>query len=648
MLNLLRRSGLLLFWLLISTIPANAQSSPQATLSPPNTETFPLIQTFLDVHKADGSFIHGLQADDLRVLEDGRPVTIGELTELRPGVQVVFAVNPGDSFTIRNSQGLSRYDFIYDALKSWAAARQGSTVDDLSLIVTTGPGRSHTTDSAEILSALDSFRIDSASPNPSLDTLSQALDVALDPTPRAGMERAILFITSPLTGDLASGVQDLITRAQQGRARIYIWYIATPDLLETPASKQLQELASQTNGEFLSFSDIDRLPSPETFLNKLRDIYLLRYETPSGSGGVHRLVVEIQISDGQIVTPELEYELILLPPDPAFISPVAEIARQVPKQGSVEFWEQTGVSDLLPKEHQLQVLVDFPDGRIRPLMLTRLYIDGQVVAENTVPPFDRFTWNLSTYTTTERHVLQVEALDSLGLIGRSIETPVQVIVELPSANPLVLIIRKAPMAIGLVIMLSAALSLLVLIVSGKIRPHPLRVPAGFRYSRRKQDEIKASQAAQDRQAVLQVETDGRRFSGWVSRLHWPQRRLAQQAYAYLIPIPETDSAASETPITIDSSEITLGSDRNQAVLVFDDPSVDALHARLTRYDDEKFLLADQGSISGTWLNYSPVTREGMPVQHGDIIHIGRVGFQFKLRKPRHTRKLAVIHVVPLD
>ncbi|MGW8251799.1 MAG: FHA domain-containing protein, partial [Anaerolineales bacterium] len=564
--------------------------------------------------------------------------------ELRPGVQVVFAINPGDSFTIRNSQGLSRYDFIYNALNNWADARQGSTVDDLSLIVTTGPVRSHTVDPAEMLSALDSFQIDSASANPSLDTLSQALDVALDPTPRVGMERAILFITSPMAGDMESGVQDLVTRARQQQVRIYIWFIGSPELLETPASKQLQELAAQTNGAFLSFADIDQLPSPETFLGRLRDIYLLTYETSSSTGGVRRLKAEIQNGDEQIVTPELEYELILIPPDPAFISPVAEIARQVPEQGSVEFWEQAGAADLLPKEHPLQVLVDFPDGRTRPLVLTRLYVDGQVVAENTAPPFDWFTWDLTAYTTSGRHILQVEAVDSLGLTGTSIETPVQVTVALPGASPLVMLIRKAPLAIGLVIVLSAALSLLVLIVGGKIKPRPLRVPAGFRYNRKKQADRKASQTPQEQQAVLQAEMDGRRFSGWVSRLHWPQRRLAQQAYAYLIPIAEADSGVPETPITIDSNEITLGSDRNQAVLVFDDLSVEALHARLTRFDDEKFVLADQGSVSGTWLNYSPVTREGLPVQHGDIIHIGRVGFQFKLRKPRHTRKPVVVRI----
>lgn len=648
MFNHLRWLGLILMCMLLVPVrAANAQTSTSATLSPPNTDSFPQIQVFLDVHREDGSFVHGLQAADLRVMEDGQLVEISEFSELRSGVQAVFVVNPGDSFTVRNSQGLSRFDYISSALRSWAASRRGSTVDDLSLVVTSGPGRSHTTDATEILASLDSYQIDSATLSPGLDSLSQALDVALDPVPRAGMERAILFITAPLQGDLSSSVQDLVTRAQQQGVRIYVWYIAPEDVLETPAARQLQELAALTGGDYLSFSDIDQLPTPEGFLNKLRDIYLLSYETPSGTGGVHSVMVEIQNGDAVIATPEMEYNLDLQPPDPAFISPVAEIDRRISEDRARDIWVQAGLADLEPDEHPLQLLIDFPDGRLRPLTLTRLYVDGMVVAENTAPPFDRFTWDLSTYTTTARHVLQVEALDSLGLSGISIETPVEVKVELPGANPLILLIRKAPLAVGLLVLLSGALVLLALIVSGKIKPHPLRVPAGFRYSRRrKQEQSDTAQVAPESRPTLRAESDMRRFSGWVSRLHWPQRRLTQQAYAYLIPIPEAESTTPETPISIDSSEITLGSDRNQAVLAFDDPSVEALHARLTRIEDETFLLADQGSVAGTWINYQPVTRDGTSVQHGDIIHIGRVGFQFKLRNPRHLRRPVVTRAEP--
>lgn len=634
----LRCLAVLLAGWLVSAPLIYAQTPNSATLFPPDTTSFPKIQVFLDVHDADGSFVHGLEPADVRLLEDNNQVQIEEFSELRPGVQAVLALNPGDSFTIRNSQGKSRYDAIYQTLENWLISRRGSTVDDLSFLAASGPERTHTKNPEELLAELQSFQLQQPVANPNLDVLSQALDVVTDETPRPGMERAILFVTSPLSGDPTQGLQELIGRAIQQRVRIYVWYIASSDMLDSPQVDQLMDLAAQTGGSYFAFSADETIPSPEAYLNGLRDIYRLVYSTQIASAGSHQLVVEIKDGNEQITTPVLEYSFDLQPPDPAFISPVAKITRQVADSGSQNLFQQLNNDDLLPDEHPLQVLIDFPDGRIRPLVATRLYIDGQVVAENTQPPFDQFTWNLNDYNSTARHLLQVEAVDSLGLVGKSIETPVEVVIELPGASPLAYLMQNAPAMIALVIVFSGAIVFLVLIVSGKIRPRSLSRPAGFKRARRPKSRQAVQPNAATQQAILRVEADGRRFSGWVSRLHWPQRRLAPQALAYLVPLPGLDESARESPISIDANEVTLGSDKNQAVLVFDDPSVDALHARLTRGDDGSYLLADQDSIAGTWVNYTPIDRNGARLQHGDAIHIGRVGFQFKVRDAALIRK----------
>ncbi len=634
--------GVLLVGWLVTAPVIYAQTPNSATLFPPDTTSFPQIQVFLDIHNADGSFAHGLKPDDVRLLEDDRQVQIEEFSELLPGVQTVLAINPGESFTTRNSRAVSRFDTLRQALESWLVSRRGSTVDDLSLIVASGPERTHTNRTDDVLADLQSFQLEQPVDNPSLDILSQALDVASDETPRPGMERAILFITSPLAGDPASGLQELIGRAIEQRVRIYIWYISSGYTFESLQADQLEDLAAQTGGSFLAFSAEETIPSPEIFLNGLRNIYRLIYTTQIASAGNHRLAVEIQNGDRLITTPVLEYSFDLQPPDPAFISPVAQITRQVEESESQGLLQQLDATDLLPKEHPLQVLIDFPDGRTRSLVATRLYVDGELVAEHTRPPFDQFTWDLSEYGSSGRHLLQVEAVDSLGMVGKSIETPVDVIVELPAANLLVSVVQNAPALLGVIVVLSGAIMFLVLIVTGKIRPHALTRPAGFRRARRQNGKQVVQQDVPVQQAILRVEADGRRFSGWVSRLHWPQRRLAPQALAYLVPLPGSDETTSASPISIDANEVTLGSDKNLAVLAFDDPSVDGLHARLTRGEDDSFLLADQGSIAGTWINYTPVDRSGTRLHHGDTIYIGRVGFQFKVRDPALNRKPVII------
>jgi len=82
-----------------------------------------------------------LQASDCEPKRDespGCPERIYRACIRRPGR---LCDKSGDSFTIRNSQGNTRYDFIAAALANWAQARLGSTVDDISLLITGGPAR---------------------------------------------------------------------------------------------------------------------------------------------------------------------------------------------------------------------------------------------------------------------------------------------------------------------------------------------------------------------------------------------------------------------------------------------------------------------------------------------------------------------------
>ena len=78
----------------------------------------------------------------------------------------------------------------------------------------------------------------------------------------------------------------------------------------------------------------------------------------------------------------------------------------------------------LPTQQPIDIIVEFPDGRTRPLVSTTLFVDGQKVAENTAEPFNHFTWDLSGYATSGQHILSVEAVDSLGLSKISLGVPV--------------------------------------------------------------------------------------------------------------------------------------------------------------------------------------------------------------------------------
>ncbi|HEY47870.1 MAG TPA: FHA domain-containing protein [Anaerolineae bacterium] len=101
--------------------------------------------------------------------------------------------------------------------------------------------------------------------------------------------------------------------------------------------------------------------------------------------------------------------------------------------------------------------------------------------------------------------------------------------------------------------------------------------------------------------------------------------------AYLIPINTEGHEGELIPLT--GVEFIFGSDPSMTSAPLLDPSVAGIHARLTRQAAGDYLLRDQGSIAGTWINYELVSDEGYLLKHGDIIHIGRQVFRFRLPTP---------------
>ena len=58
-----------------------------------------------------------------------------------------------------------------------------------------------------------------------------------------------------------------------------------------------------------------------------------------------------------------------------------------------------------------------------------------------------------------------------------------------------------------------------------------------------------------------------------------------------------------------------------------------MHARLIRQAAGDYLLRDQGSVAGTWVNFELVPDEGRHLKHGDLIYVGRARFRFRLPTP---------------
>ena len=632
---------LLLLCLALISSPVSAQSGIVARLSAPQAGAFPRLTAYLDLHNAQGEFVDNLQASQVTVLEGEQEIPVIALDKLHPGVQVVVAINPGSSFAIRNAQAISRYDILKGALAEWANSRQGSTIDDWSYLITNGSAVSHTSDPAQWLDGLESDQTDTRTAQPSLDTLARAVVLASDPTNRPGMGRAVLFITAPLEGQLDQALKDISDQAIQQGVHIFIWMVASSGAMITQSAQKLLTLVSFTGGQAFVFSGDEAVPSPEDYLEGLRSIYQIAYVSKASNSGEHQFAVQVQLDTGPVQSNLVSFEVDLQPPQPAFISPPISIDRRIPNTGDktqdLADTRSNKPDDLLiPRDLTLQVVFDFPDGRMRDLSHSALLVDGAIVAQNQAPPFDRFTWDLSGYTVNGLHKLQVQTTDVLGLTGASIEVPVQITVERPESDPMFTVKRNLPIISGLIVLLSGSLLFLVLIMGGVLHPGAQRAARAS---------LKKTPPTQP--IYIEDEIAALHKTSWRSRLLGrSQHQEALRALAFLKPISDADHPIDSPPLPITSEEVLLGSDPHRATLVLDDPCIEGFHARLIHEGEGVFRLTDAGSIAGTWVNYTPITPRGVNLQHGDLVHLGRLGFRFSIRQPAQVRKPVVTLTTP--
>jgi hypothetical protein len=612
------------------TIPAWAQAGGNAILSNPRAEAFPRVEFSLDVRDAQGRFVRGLKPDQVHVFENGQPAGDVELSELRPGVQIVIAINPGPPFSTRNFKAVSRYDQITQALARWLKSRQGSTLDDWSVLTNKGESVTHKTNPADLLPAIK--QVEARNTPPGLDTLFRAVELAGDPPTRPGMSRAVLFITPPLSPDLNASLDNLTAQAAQHRVRIHVWMVAPIGAVSAKESDRLTALGRDTGGQFLAFDGETALPNPEDLLRPERSIYQVSYTSGITASGQHQITAQIDLpGGGQVVSPPATLNVDLKPPEPVFVSPQLEI-RRVPASIANTAAAKDQPVVYIPAEQTLALLVDFPDGQPRPLKRTSLYIDGNLKAENTVAPFDVFTWDLNDYTASGAHLLRIEVEDSLGMVGRSLDTLVQINVELPPPDRMAGFYERLPLISILGIVLAGAILALILILAGRLRPYTLSAYKTFK------------RRPEPTQASVPAEPTGR-ATAWVNRMQWPQRHVAPKVHAYLTRLTTGDETGTAAPAAISADETTLGSDPAQASVVIADPVVEPLHARLVRLPDGDFRLMDEGSLAGTWINYRPVGRDGVLLHHGDLIHIGTIGLRFQdrdlARRPQTARTITV-------
>jgi hypothetical protein len=582
---------------------AQGQAASRINLYSLQTGSFPTITAGMDVFDSAGNIVSGLKADAITLLEDNQPRALKTLEEVQVGVEFALALDPGPTFAYRDASAVTRFDKVVQAIKDWVAAHTDTLGDDLSLIPTYGTLSSHLGTTAAFSDALAAYQPDLPTITPSLNTLARALDAVFEPTPQPGMKRSILFVTSPTSVDALPILQNLTERAMAQQVRVDVWIVASVDFFSASGATALKDLAIQTGGQYVLFSGVEPLPGLETYLAPLRLTYRLTYASDILKSGGHTLAVQAALDGETITSAPLTFELDIQPPNPILVAPPAQIVRHAPDERT------TAITAFLPDQQSIDIIIEFPDGRTRPLVSTTLFVDSQKVAMNSTEPFDHFNWDLSGYATSGQHILSVEAVDSLGLSKISLGVPVTVTIVKPQLGLLPFLSRNRSW-VTLAAILFAGAVLGIILAGGRIR-------------RRARP---ADRGAYTDPVTQPVVTGMGRHN---SRLPW--KRPAKQSDAYLVRLKEDGQPVTAPPIPINTPEMTFGSDPLQVTRILDDPSVSPLHARLQEKNGE-YILSDEKSTAGTWVNYESLTAPHR-LQHGDVLHIGRLSYRFMLRKP---------------
>jgi len=609
---------LLAICLALPVVSVQAQGGQAfAAIATPNFNDFPTITTLLDAFGEQGQFLAGLGPSDVTILENGQEVVPDAVQEIQLPVGVVVAINSGLPLAVRDSFGMSRYEKMAAVISNWAGARPpdpntsgASSHDDVSLAWNGGVVASHFPPD-EWKTRFDAFDPALRTSQTGLAALSFALDASQNTQTIPGQKKTILLVSGHLETTALPGLEELVGRAERADVRVHVWLADSESFLTHAGALALQDLAERTGGNFLTFTGGETLPDPEAWLSPLRQIYRLTYTSKIRAAGRQTLAAQVN-ADGLVLTTQtVNFDLNIQPPNPVLLSAPIQITRQNPER---PFELET----FLPREQEIDALIEFPDNYQRKLVRTSLYVDGQKVDENTAEPFDKFTWDLSAYLVSADHALEVEAEDELGLVRKSASVPVKVIVAEPPGGIAGLLLRNSVAVTISMVVLAGGVVLGILFLGGR-RFASLA-------ERRKARARETDPVTQPVAATIEPPSQQR-----PNPFPWIRRKSIAPP-AYFVKLTADGQPLPGDPVPLSHREISFGTDPTQATHILDHPSVSPLHARLRMDETGTFHLVDQNSVAGTWVNFEPISKDGSVLKHGDMVHFGQFTYRFVLSK----------------
>ncbi len=593
-----------------AALPVTAQSSARSRINRIDPSRFPTIHLEVDVLQADGSFSPDLTYEDFKVIENGILRPVDEANETPTAVDFLVAINGGPILANRLSSK-ANWQLIKEALLNWVPEAQSiGKGDSVSLVTNAGVKAAHLNTPDAWTAAFNTISPELIEATPSLTSLSKAIEQAIGAPAQTGMKQTVLYITPLMSSGQAKAMDTLAEQAAGAGIQINIWLMAPASAKQPESEAAIQSLADRTGGQVFRLTGREALPPIESYLQPLRRQYEIVYRSRSNQSGTQIVSLEIQSQKIQARSPEANYELSVKAPNVMFVNPIQSVDLT---------WKQTesGRSVLSPSEIPLELNIEFPDKHPRNLVVSRLLVDGNMVDEKNGSAFTKLSWPTGNLKTSGTYNLQVTIKDELGFSSSTVVLPLEVFVPAPPAANWLEAVSSERLALAVGV---------ILLVAG----------AAFFTQYRVRKTREAQEALQGRPASARVDSRPLDRPGVIRTITEPNTQPAMTAVTrdrtgWLLPVENSDSITTQPPFRLGDKTINLGSSPIRAQMVISSPSVDGLHARITRKPNGDYWLEDAGSVSGTWVNNSPVSNLGIALSPGDMIRVGKVSYRFELR-----------------
>lgn len=599
-----------------SNSPVLAQNEIIVEIQKPDVSTYPDLSIKFRAFSETGAFVKNLSLSSVHILENNQ-IIVPDILELRePGASVIVAVNEGATLAQSYAQ-IPRITTIKNAIINWIDTQSSTTMNDFSLVTNSGVVASQLTDPSEWTRTLTNYQPDMRKMQPGLSSLVSAVNLAIASKETESKTTTIFYITPLPDDDQIAALNELISQIKETNIRLFVWLIG-PQVNASDEKTEVLRLAAQdTGGDYVFFSGSEELPSLSSYFDPLSFIYYAEYRSKIVTSGEFPLSINIEKGENVLKSESVSFTLNVLPPNPIFLSPPARVER------TWTITEKKSDSVLTPDSVPLQIMIEFPDGYERNLIFSRLFVDNQLVDENTSEPFELFTWDIRSITESGSHVMSVSIQDTAGFVVETLELPVEVTVS-PKPQTWIekLLSSFSVPSIGLFLIVILAGFLLVVIAIRSLKKHQ-----SINQSNKHKHEDPLTQPVIMEDIFIHPEQRAKNKNEWP---HIPgfglasARLLLQSVTKYGSDIPRE--------IPLGDINLTFGSDPKLAKIIIPCASVSPLHARIAIEDQNQFALFDEGSGSGTWINYAPVSQQyGAKLEHGDLVQFGIIAYLFEIQ-----------------